>query len=117
MRIIPLVATILALCPGAAKVSAHVPHECPGWLPETPAYSGHIEQADIVSGKHDFQIVFEKGRQLFEASFNTCDGQGRPGTTGTGDVHVSSRLQADLQPPEIEVRFAPNSRHSRPDVR
>ncbi len=84
MRIIPLVATILALSLGAGKVSAHIPHECPDWLPETPAYSGHIGQADIVSGKHDFQIVFEKGRQLFEANFNTCDGQGRPGTTGTG---------------------------------
>lgn len=84
MKMTPVVAIILALSAGASTVSAHEPRVCPDWLPETPNYSGHIEQADIVSGIYDFQFVFEKGRELFEANFNTCDGQGRPGTTGTG---------------------------------
>jgi len=84
MRIAPLVAMILALSAGAPWVSAHEPHVCPGWLPETPNYSGHIEQVDIVSGYYDFKFIFEKGRELFKANFNRCDGQGRPGATGTG---------------------------------
>lgn len=64
--------------------SAHEPHECPKGFPDAPALSGHIEQADIVSGQLGFEAIFEAGRKLFAAVLNRCDGQGRPATTGAG---------------------------------
>jgi hypothetical protein len=68
-----------------ASSYAHEPHECPADLADAPAIAGHIDQGDIVDGTHKFEEVFEVGRQLFVGIFNTCDGQGRPATTGTGN--------------------------------
>jgi Di-haem oxidoreductase, putative peroxidase len=53
-------------------------------LPDEPVLPGHVEQDEIVGGQLAFRDVFEAGRILFNASFNICDGQGRPATTGTG---------------------------------
>ncbi len=55
---------------------------CPAGLPERPALSRHIEQADILNGKLSFDEVLEHGEELFTVLFNICDGQGRPATTG-----------------------------------
>ncbi|MCY4009348.1 MAG: hypothetical protein OXF22_06310 [Anaerolineaceae bacterium] len=58
---------------------------CPAGLPERPALSQHIEQADILDGTLSFEEVFDHGDELFTVLFNVCDGQGRPATTG-GEV-------------------------------
>ena len=55
---------------------------CPVGLPERPALSKHIEQADILSGQLSFEEVLAHGEELFTVLFNICDGQGRPATTG-----------------------------------
>lgn len=64
---------------------AHEPHQCPLDLPDEPALSSHLEQADIVAGRVSFDALVQRGRELFVAKFNRCDGQGRPATTGTGE--------------------------------
>ncbi len=55
---------------------------CPAGLPERPALSRHIEQADILTGVLSFEEVLDHGEELFITLFNVCDGQGRPATTG-----------------------------------
>jgi len=45
---------------------------------------GHIAQSDIDSGAYTAEALFSIGETIFEANFNTLDGQGRPATTGTG---------------------------------
>ena len=66
-------------------ISAHEPHECGPGFPDEPVLSGHINHNDIISGKLTFDHIVEAGRERFIAVFNTCDGQGRPATTGTGE--------------------------------
>lgn len=73
----------------ASDVRAHEPHVCPEGIPDEPAFEGHIEQADIVDGLLSLQEIFDRGKALFEAVFNICDGQGRPATTGTGAKRVA----------------------------
>jgi cytochrome c peroxidase len=51
---------------------------------ERPAVEQHLDQLDIDSGAIQLQKLNEHGRLLFDARFNTLDGQGRPGSTGTG---------------------------------
>lgn len=58
---------------------------CPLDIPDRPELTQHIEQEDIINGSLTFSDVFEQGRILFVTSFNRCDGQGRPSTTGTGN--------------------------------
>lgn len=71
------------------NVSAHEPHACPEGFPDGPVISGHIEQGDIVSGNLSLEQIFEAGKKLFDATFNFCDAQGRPATTGGGDKRVA----------------------------
>ena len=49
-----------------------------------PVVRKHIDQQKIENGSMSHQEIMEAGRFLFGAKFNTYDGQGRPGTTGTG---------------------------------
>ena len=51
---------------------------------DEPAITRHISQDDINAGKYDIEELIEHGRMLFEASFNTLDGAGRPELTGDG---------------------------------
>ena len=51
---------------------------------DEPAITRHISQDDIDAGKYDIEELIEHGRMLFEASFNTLDGAGRPELTGDG---------------------------------
>jgi Di-haem oxidoreductase, putative peroxidase len=73
---------VLALICLPLSTSAHVPHRCPEGFPDTPALPGHLEQADIVSGRLRFQDIVAAGARLFTTAFNICDGQGRPAATG-----------------------------------
>lgn len=52
---------------------------------ERPAIETHLDQADINSGELDLNDLLKYGRILFDARFNELDGQGRPGSTGTGE--------------------------------
>ncbi len=49
-----------------------------------PIIKEHLNQSDIESGAMTFDQIFKAGGALFKAKFNTFDGQGRPGSTGTG---------------------------------
>jgi hypothetical protein len=83
-----LISTLYTL---GSRVDAHEPHRCPEGFPDAPTFSGHIEQGDIVSGALRFRTMFEIGKTLFVANLNTCDGQGRPATTGTGNKRVADQ--------------------------
>lgn len=69
-----------------SQVRAEGPiRECPDGFPDEPVIPQHIEQDDIVNGTLSLNEIFVFGAKLFNANFNTCDGQGRPATTGTGE--------------------------------
>ncbi len=51
---------------------------------ERPAIQNHVDQDDVDSGKLRLSDLLQSGGVLFNARFNTLDGQGRPGSTGTG---------------------------------
>ncbi|TDG11370.1 hypothetical protein E2F43_18460 [Seongchinamella unica] len=66
--------------------SSALAHDCLPPLEADDAIIGtHLEQADIALGLHTFQEIVDHGKALFIAPFNTCDGAGRPATTGGGD--------------------------------
>jgi len=60
-------------------------------FPEPGVLSPAFEHDDIVDGDYTFKEIFEKGRELFVAKFNICDGQGRPATTGTGNKRIADQ--------------------------
>ena len=51
---------------------------------EQPKIEEHLLQADIASGAISESDLIKAGRKLFNASFNSLDGAGRPASTGTG---------------------------------
>lgn len=82
---------IPTLCIMPLSVGAHELHQCLEGFPDTPVLAGHIEQDDIIDGALTFDELFTAGKTLFSAKFNTCDGQGRPATTGTGEKRVADQ--------------------------
>ena len=69
-----------------APFSAFAEKQCPPELAaDEPIVPNSIEQADINSGALSFKEINDHGEALFVAKFNTCDGRGRPETTGGGD--------------------------------
>ena len=82
-----IVAALLLLSGFAGTASAG----CPADFPESPALSAPIEHQDILDGAYHFDEVFAKGEELFIAKFNTCDGQGRPATTGAGNKRIADQ--------------------------
>jgi hypothetical protein len=73
--------------------------------------SGHLNQADIASGRLSFAQIFKFGQQLFITDFNACDGAGRPGTTGAAGLHgVGGTRTADaLLGPRFTMISGPDS--------
>jgi hypothetical protein len=51
---------------------------------ERPAVERHLDQQAIEAGEISFWHLLDHGEFLFDARFNTLDGQGRPAATGTG---------------------------------
>ncbi len=76
----------LAFLPGTALT--HEDHSCAPGFPDAPVLPGHVHQSDIVSGKMSFEEITAAGKALFVGQFNTCDGQGRPSATGTGNKRL-----------------------------
>ena len=59
--------------------------QCPPELAaDSPTVPLSVEQADINSGALSFDEINDHGELLFVSKFNTCDGRGRPETTGGG---------------------------------
>ena len=52
---------------------------------ERPVIEDHLNQEEIDNRSLTFEAILSAGRRLFSARFNRLDGQGRPGTTGTGN--------------------------------
>jgi len=67
----------------AFLVSSHVEAANPT-IGERPAISQHLDQQAIESGDYSLDELVAAGQLLFDARFNLLDGQGRPGSTGTG---------------------------------
>jgi CxxC motif-containing protein (DUF1111 family) len=56
-----------------------------GFVGDVPQLGGgHIAQGDVDNGVYSSEALFSIGKNIFNANFNTLDGQGRPTTTGTG---------------------------------
>jgi cytochrome c peroxidase len=51
---------------------------------ERPTIEVHLDQDRIDSGDVRLKELIRRGRILFDAAFNSLDGQGRPGSTGGG---------------------------------
>ena len=69
----------------ALPLSAYAAKQCPPELAaDAPIVPNSMEQADINSGALSFDQINDHGEALFIAAFNTCDGRGRPETTGGG---------------------------------
>ena len=106
---------------------AAVPKECPPALAaDAPTVPLSMEQADINSGALSFSEISDHGELLFVTKFNTCDGRGRPATTGGGDKRTVPTHDEDgnpLQPNQVaKLRTsAPDSDacggcHAQPEV-
>lgn len=54
-----------------------------------PVVHAHVDQREIDDGELTFPKIFDFGKFLFSAKFNTLDGQGRPATRGDGVPRVS----------------------------
>ncbi|MCB9845772.1 MAG: hypothetical protein H6811_07305 [Phycisphaeraceae bacterium] len=84
----------------------------PVTIGERPAVEMHLDQSMIDSGLLDVDELFHFGEILFDARFNSLDGQGRPATTGGG-------APRDPDEPEFIRTSAPDSNacagcHSQP---
>ena len=79
-----LVLALLAVLPTATAQAAETAEP----IGERPAIATHLDQADIDSGKLGITDLLRYGERLFVARFNMLDGQGRPGSTGTGAPRV-----------------------------
>ncbi len=55
-----------------------------GIVGDEPAVLAHVDQDAVDAGAYSAEALFELGKVLFRAEFNTLDGAGRPETTGTG---------------------------------
>jgi len=78
-----LLACLLSVLPAGTVLHAEAAP-----IGERPAIEHHVDQAAIDSGKLGIRDLFASGERLFVARFNMLDGQGRPGSTGTGAPRV-----------------------------
>ena len=60
---------------------------------DTPALAIHTSQAAIENGSVELAEVAARGKALFEASFNSLDGAGRPETTDTSRSNFRERRE------------------------
>ena len=75
---------------------AAAPKECPpGLEADQPTVAQSIEQEDVNNGSLSLDEITEHGELLFVAKFNTCDGRGRPETTGGGDFRMVPTLSEE----------------------
>lgn len=89
----------VALGLACSPLSVFAAKQCP---PELAADSAIVpismEQSDINSGALSFDEINDHGEALFVAKFNTCDGRGRPETTGGGDKRAVPTFSEEGEP-------------------
>ena len=102
----------LAVLPLSAM--AATPKECPpGLEADAPTVPLSVEQADINSGALSFDEINDHGELLFNTKFNTCDGRGRPETTGGGDKRAIPTVDDEGRP--VDAAIVAKTRSSAPD--
>ena len=89
-----LIASVTAL-PAVAADEKVCPPELAADAPTVPF---SVEQMDINGGAVSFDEINAQGELLFNAVFNTCDGRGRPETTGGGDKRAVPTVDEDGKP-------------------
>lgn len=91
------------------------PKLCPPELAaDAPTVPLSMEQADINSGAVSFNEINDHGELLFNTKFNTCDGRGRPETTGGGDKRAVPTLSEEGLP--VDAGQIAKLRTSAPDA-
>lgn len=60
-----------------------------GMIGDQPAILAHVDQTHVNNGVFSPDALFALGKVLFNASFNTLDGAGRPTATGTGAFRIA----------------------------
>ncbi|TCK17502.1 di-heme oxidoreductase (putative peroxidase) [Thiogranum longum] len=79
------IAVLLGLAASPFSAFAATEKQCPpGLEADSPTVPLSLEQTDINSGALSFDEINDHGELLFVTKFNTCDGRGRPETTGGG---------------------------------
>jgi cytochrome c peroxidase len=76
-------ALVAASFPAAAKPPSPANGPSPA-IGERPVLEEHVDQAAVEAGEFSWKQLSALGRAVFDARFNTLDGQGRPASTGTG---------------------------------
>ncbi len=96
---IVLLPVVLGLACAPLSAFAATPKECPpGLEADAPTVPLSMEQADINSGALSFDEINDHGKALFVAKFNTCDGRGRPETTGGGAKRAVPTFDEEGEP-------------------
>lgn len=114
MRTSVNLAVLLGLAALPLGAYAAAVKECPPELAaDAPTVPLSIEQADINSGTLSLDDINDHGEQLFVARFNTCDGQGRPATTGGGDKRLVPTFSEEGEP--LDAGQVAKLRTSAPD--
>ncbi len=70
---LPIIVTAMGVRPAGAQL-----------VGERPAVETHLDQAQVNAGRVSLGALRKQGQLIFDARFNFLDGQGRPGSTGTG---------------------------------
>lgn len=105
-----LIAMLLPVCGMAATTK-----ECPpGLEADQPTVAQSIEQEAVNDGSLSLKEITEHGELLFVAKFNTCDGRGRPETTGGGDFRMVPTISEEGEP--VDAGQIAKLRTSAPDA-
>ncbi len=118
-----MTASLLVVLAPASGVDAQAQNACPPGINDMPALSGHLDQADIASGRLSFKQIFKFGQRLFITDFNKCDGAGRPASGAQVAAHGigSPRTLDPLRGPRFTGLSGPDgnscaSCHNEPGV-
>ena len=98
MKTLRTFATAAAGCGALILVSMPAwPQGASSMIGERPAVEQHLDQAKIENGEYNFNWMLDKGQILFDARFNSLDGQGRPGSQGHGAPRVPGSAPAFIR--------------------
>ena len=67
-----------------------------GVVGDKPVMDHHLDESSILGGTVSVADVLLHGQHLFEASFNTLDGAGRPESLGTGPARARRDIPQNM---------------------
>lgn len=109
------IAVLLGLAASPFGAFAATEKQCPpGLEADSPTVPLSMEQASINSGALSFDDIIDHGELLFATKFNTCDGRGRPETTGGGDKRAIPTF--DDEGRAVGANIVAKTRSSAPDA-